>query len=562
MRSMNNVLCYVETCVSAQPSKIAVIDEVSQTSYIELYEASKRVGTALSRCGVARQGVVVLMEKSAHTLGVMLGIVQAGAFYVPVDPSVPLARLQKIVTQLGNPCIVVDSQEAAPAGVDEMGHVVEAQELLGSDIDETLLAATRAQSLETDPVYTLFTSGSTGDPKGVAISHRAIISFIDSFVSTFDFNENDRFANQAPFDFDVSTKDIYTTFATGATLVIVPRAYFMQPVKLVEYLHQHKATVLVWAVAALCIASAYHALDSDLLASVRKVLFSGEVMPRKHLDEWRAHLPQAQFVNLYGPTEITCNCLYHVLDSARMYAEGIPLGTAFSHCRVFLVDSAGAQVTEPNSEGELVVAGPSLALGYVGMPEQTARAFPTNALNAAYPERVYRTGDVAAFSEEGELFFRGRVDNQIKFQGHRIELEEIDVAIERHPQVMRCRCAFDTEKSRLRAFYEGAVDKRELASYARRELPVHMIPSSFEQVEEMPLNKNGKVDRKRLLELHAKARKAKRGTAGASASADAKPTAAGASAASAPTATAAVAGVAASADAKLTACRKTDEGVL
>lgn len=528
MHVTNNALGYLENCAQNHPQKVAVIDEQASMTYRELLESSRRVGTALARENVARKGVVVLMEKSARTLAVMMGIVQAGAFYVPVDPSVPAARLQKIVAQLDNPFVVTSEELPAAQQLASDTRVLDAQQLLACEIDEVLLAQVREASLETDPVYALFTSGSTGEPKGVAISHRAIISFIDTFAATFDFRETDRFANQAPFDFDVSTKDIYTTFAVGATLVIVPRAYFMQPANLVAYLQKHQVTVLIWAVAALCIVSAYHAVDAAALSTVRAVLFSGEVMPLKHLNEWRAGLPQATFVNLYGPTEITCNCLYHVLDPQRGYDEGIPLGGSFSHCRVALMTSEGTLVSQPDEEGEIVVCGPSLALGYIGMPEVTAHAFANNPLNAHYPERMYRTGDVASYSADGELFFRGRVDNQIKFQGHRIELEEIDVAIERHPGVMRCRCAFDEKKMRLRAFYEGEVDRKELASFARVELPVHMVPSSFELVENMPLNKNGKVDRKRLLELLAQAKKAKRSAAAGEAKAPA-PTAQNAS---------------------------------
>ncbi len=283
----------------------------------------------------------------------------------------------------------------------------------------------------------------------------AIACFIEAFIDVLGIEEGDRIGNQAPFDFDVSTKDIYSAFATGATLVIVPREYFMQPAALMQYLAQERVTVLIWAVAALCIVSSYHAFDQTPLPELRIVAFSGEVMPQKHLREWRANVPQADFFNLYGPTEITCNCLYLKLEDRQSYDDGIPLGTAFPHCEVLVVDSEGNEVTEPETLGEILVRGPSLALGYVGADETTLRVFTQNPLHNHYPDRVYHTGDLASYSREGALFFRGRKDNQVKHMGHRIELEEIDHVVEQMPEVRRCRSAYDRGRKRLRAFFEG-----------------------------------------------------------------------------------------------------------
>lgn len=188
-------------------------------------------------------------------------------------------------------------------------------------------------------MYVLFTSGSTGVPKGVAVSHRAVIDFIDDFIARFGFGPDERIANQAPFDFDVSVKDIYGALATGSTLVVVPRALFSAPAALMEYLQGRDITNMTWAVAALCLITSLHGLEGQQLAGVRRVLFSGEVMPISHLRAWMAHVPQATFVNLYGPTEITCNCLYHVVDPAREYPDGLPLGVPFGSSR----NSAGGR---------------------------------------------------------------------------------------------------------------------------------------------------------------------------------------------------------------------------
>lgn len=500
MHAESNVLAYLWDSVNRTPQAIAVVDAQSTLTYEELMLRSMRIGTALARKGAPGRSVIIAMEKGCNTICAMLGTLYAGASYVPVDSQISAERLEHVLHALANPLVVVDhNRDERIALFERMGCTwLLAADLLASDVDETLLNDVQRHALETDPAYILFTSGSTGVPKGVAISHRAIRSFIDVFVPTLGIRASDRIANQAPFDFDVSTKDIYSTLATGATLVIVPRELFMQPAALIEYLQKHEVTVLIWAVAALCIVSTYHALNNEALRRIRLVAFSGEVMPLRHLKQWRTTLPNAAFFNLYGPTEITCNCLYHQLEPARDYRDGIPLGKAFDHCDVRLVDQDGHEVTSPGVEGEIIVRGPSLSLGYVGMPDQTARAFVQNPLDHTIPSLVYCTGDLGAYSANGELYFRGRRDNQIKYMGHRIELEEIDLAIERIDGVQRCRCFFDEKRKRLYAFYEGTTSVEDIRTVVVGTMPPHMRPSNIMQVSSMPLNKNGKVDRREL----------------------------------------------------------------
>ena len=503
-----NVLQYLEESARLHPDSPAVIDEGGTTTYAQLHATSRRVGSALAKSGVRSHGVIVAMEKSADALAAQLGAMYAGGFYVPVDPETPAERLEAIVAALGGALLIADdSSQKRIADMCLEAVTVRFSDISQYAIDDQTLAEIRRASLETDPAYALFTSGSTGVPKGVVTSHRAVLSFIDSFVETFQFRETDRFANQAPFDFDVSTKDIYASLATSATLVVVPRKLFMQPADLATYLEAHRVTVLIWAVAALCLFSTYHGLKAADLSTIRSVLFSGEIMPAKHLKSWRGALPQAMFANLYGPTETTCNCLYHILDADDDYAEGIPLGVPFGHCDVLLVDDGGRAITQPGVEGELLVRGPSLALGYLGQRELTNRAFTQNPTNSLFPDRVYRTGDVAVLDEQGRLFFRGRKDNQIKHLGHRIELEEIDLAFERFPGVDRCRCAYDSTRKLVRAYYEGPADERDLPVLARKALPAFMLPASIRHVTDMPLNKNGKVDRSRLLTCSTRASK-------------------------------------------------------
>ena len=376
MALRRSVLSYLEDDAARHSGRCAVIDEGGSCTYGQLYLRARKVGSALAELGARHRAVVVYMEKGIDALSVMFGALCAGGFYVPVDPQVPAERLARIVGVLQDPLVVADelTLDAAEKVGESTGlsEILLAEDLLNHLVDEALLACARAGVIDSDPAYVLFTSGSTGTPKGVAVSHRAIIDFIDDFVRLFGFEETDRVANQAPFDFDVSVKDIYGALACGCTLVVVPRALFSQPAALVSYLEEKQVTIMTWAVAALCLITSLHGLEGQTLSSVRRVMFSGEVMPVDHLRTWMDHLPEAVFVNLYGPTEVTCNCLYHIIDRDRAYDEGIPLGVAFPNRQVLLVGEDGSLVIEPGATGEILVRGVSLALGYVGDEERTA----------------------------------------------------------------------------------------------------------------------------------------------------------------------------------------------
>ena len=497
---MTNILEYLERSAQLYPEKPALVDEQQSITFAQALENSRRVGSSLALSLAKGQPVAVYMEKSVKNLCAFWGIVYAGGFYVSFNTQLPTSRLQQMQSVLQAPFVITDEEHrAALEEVFPPHRILLYQDLVKSAVDRALLAQIRQRHVDTAPLYANFTSGSTGVPKAVVVGHRSTLDFIDHFCPIFSITQKDVIANQAPFDFDVSVKDIYSALATGATLVLVPRPLFSQPQQLLDFLCEHRATTLIWAVSALCLITTVHGLDYRTPETVNKVLFSGEVMPAKHLKIWMEHLPRAQFVNLYGPTEITCNCTYHIIDRERSYPDGIPMGQAFPNEDVFLLDGDDQLVTSPNVVGEVCVRGSALALGYYRNPDQTAAAFPNNPLNPCYPERIYRTGDLARYSTLGELHFCGRKDFQIKHMGHRIELEEIERAVSNLPGVHRCCCVFHSEKHRLYAFYQGELTSKELRLQLLPTLPPYMIPNVFRQVDQFPLNKNGKIDRTLLM---------------------------------------------------------------
>lgn len=498
---MKNVLEYLEQSAAAFPEKTAVEDTQGSVTYRQLLDRCLRVGSALAGRLTLGAPVAIFMDKGIQALTGFFGSVYGGGFYALINPQLPPARIAQI-HQVLQPSWVLTNQEYWNQAQElfPRDSLLLVEELSKENPRREQLDQIRRQMIDTDPLYAIFTSGSTGVPKGVVVSHRCVLDFIDTFSSLFPLGPQDKVGNQAPFDFDVSVKDIYSCLKTGATLSILPKELFSRPQELVDWLCDRQVTVLIWAVSALCLVSTFHGLDYRQPTTLRRVMFSGEEMPLKHLEHWRSHLPQTEFVNLYGPTEITCNCTYHRLDPHCDYRAGIPIGKAFPNRQVFLLDSQDREVTEPGSLGELCVRGSSLALGYYRAPEQTAARFVQNPLNQVLPDRIYRTGDLASYGQDGELYFRGRKDFQIKYMGHRIELEEIQRAASQLPGVDQCCCVFDQRRNKLLGFYTGAASPQEVRGALRAVLPVYMIPGSFSRLDQLPLTKNGKIDRTRLLE--------------------------------------------------------------
>ena len=494
---MKTVLEYLENSERKNSKKTAVIDEFGKYTYKELLENSKKIGSAILEKFETKNPVPVLMEKGFTALSTFFGAAYAGCFYVLLNPDLPKVRLEHIIGVLGAKNIITDKDhfEIAKDLIQE-NQILLIENLKETEINQKKLDEIRNKALDIDPLYANFTSGSTGVPKGVLVSHHSVMDFIDVFTRTFNINENDIIANQAPFDFDVSVKDIYSSISQGATLVIVPKKLFSLPAQLLDFLCENKVTTLVWAVSALCLITTFHALDYKTPETVNKVLFSGEVMPIKHIKQWIAHLPNATFVNLYGPTEITCNCTYHILDKNREY-EKIPVGDTFDNEEVFLLDEENKLITEPEKSGEICVRGVCLALGYYNNKEQTESRFVQNPLNDKYIDLIYKTGDLGEY-KNGELYFIGRKDFQIKHMGHRIELEEIERAMEKVEGVERSCCIFNEQKGKINGFFVGNIEKTEVISYLKENLPVFMVPNTLTKIDKFPITKNGKIDRKEL----------------------------------------------------------------
>lgn len=497
----NHVLDYLDHIVTICPDKLAFANEKEGLTFQEVYTQTRSVGTYLHRQGIYKEPVIVFMNKHPKAITAFFGVIEGGCFYVPIDEQMPAARINLILENVKPRLMICDEKTIQKAvSFETDAKAVLYEDIANLDSDDGALREMRNKSIDTDPIYIVFTSGSTGIPKGVAACHRSVLDYIEQLSEVLHFDDNTIFGNQVPLYFDACLKEIYPTLKFGATTYLIPKSLFMFPVKLVEFLNEKKINTVCWVVSALTMISSFGTFDKVKPEYLRTIAFGSEVFPVKQFNLWKTTLPEADFVNLYGPTEGTGMCCYYRAERLFEEGESIPIGRPFKNTEILLLDENNRLARK----GELCIRGTSVTLGYYNNPEKTAESFVQNPLNEAYPELIYRTGDIAMLNDAEELVFVSRKDYQIKHMGHRIELGEIESNVNLLEGIKTCACVYSKQDEKIVLFYVGDVEKVNIIKDLKDKLPRYMLPNECENLPVMLLTPNGKIDRKALLERYEK----------------------------------------------------------
>jgi amino acid adenylation domain-containing protein len=497
-----NLLGYLENSSIKFKNKIAVEEANKKLSFSQLKFKSQKIGsliTSLFNAKFQNQPIVIFLPKSIDALISFFGSLYSGNFYVPIDTNSPPKRISQIIKTLRANCLITKKKYKniiLKSGY--RGKIIFLDKTIKKKGKEkNNLTKILESKIDLDPVYAIPTSGTTGVPKLVLISHRSVIDYIEWAKKCYKITNKETMGNQAPFYFDNSTLDIYLMLSTGCKLIIIPEEKFTYPVELIKYLNLKKITIVFWVPSALVNIANFDALKNKKLKYLKSILFAGEVMPNKHLNYWRKKNPKILYSNLYGPTEITVDCTYYIVKKKFKDEDSLPIGFPCRNSNILILNKKRI-LCKINEIGELCVRGSSLALGYYNDEKRTKEVFIQNPLNSSYDDKIYLTGDLVFLNKEREIIFVGRKDDQIKHLGYRIELSEIENAALKIRDVKNVCVLYNSQKKIIALFYLGKTDKKKIYLGLINSIPKYMLPSKFISLKKFPLNSNGKIDKKKL----------------------------------------------------------------
>lgn len=483
---------------AANPDAVAVEDASTRLTYSELNRRANRLAWRLIGRHLLPEGkVAIAMERSTGMIVAMLGVLKAGGTYVPIDPQLPVARLNLILEDTAAALVVTDATDGdfhLPAHVARIG--LDDAQLSGAEGDRNPPELSGPKH----SAYVMYTSGSTGKPKGVEIVHRGIVRLVKN-SNYFDPQGSDRFGQIANPMFDAITFEVWGALLNGAQLTVIPSHVVLSPQRFGKAIRDEGITTMFLTASLFTVMAA---TEPAAFGSMRTLIVGGDAVDPGAARTVLKTAPPARLVNGYGPTECTTFSVCHWIKDVPENAASIPIGRPISNSRAYVLD-AGLQPTPPGTVGDLYLGGDGLARGYLNQPELTAERFIPDPFDSCSGARLYKTGDRARWTEDGFIDFVGRVDHQVKFHGFRIELGEIETALRRHPAVVDAAvlvCRASQMDERLVAYVSSNrrdfVSESDLRRYLTKELPAHMVPSHVMMLESLPLNAVGKVDRRAL----------------------------------------------------------------
>lgn len=499
----NSTVRLLDTAAEKYGDKTAVTDEYESFSFNDL----KNIGLSIGSTLIARsdgeypvEPVIVYLPKSGKCIASFMGAMYSGNPYVPVAYDMPPNRIKKIIDSLeGRGHIITDENGMEVITGLEIPSSIHAHlysEASASKKNETAVYERLSRVIDTNPIYIMFTSGSTGEPKGVTVAHRGVVDYALWVKRTFGIDENSKLGNQAPFYFDNSIFDIYSMLLNGAHMYIIPEALFMFPSKLPEFIRDNELTVIFWVPTVMINVANSGVLSEIEMPTLKTVAFCGEVMPNTQLNIWRKNHPNAVYANLYGPTEISDVCTYYIVDRDFKDSDPLPIGRACENMRIIILNAEN-KIAKAGEQGELCVIGTGVSLGYWNKKDITDKVFIQNPANPFYEEKIYRTGDLAYITDDGLIMYDGRIDNQVKVKGNRIELGEIECAAMCVEGVKGACAVFDAPNERIVLFVESCqpLILRKFNNELKQYIPKYMLPSKLVVMDAFPHTANDKIDR-------------------------------------------------------------------
>ncbi|MDR2085177.1 MAG: amino acid adenylation domain-containing protein [Bacteroidales bacterium] len=497
-----NIIEYFIETVLNNKNKTAVIDGERSITFEELDKYSRKLAALIiQKKDIKNLPVAVYLPKSIESVCANMAITYSGNIYMNLDIKTPAERIKNIL-ELISPAILITNSNLIknieliiPQNVIVINIDEDIQD--GGTYEQEYLIKRISNLIDTDPYCIINTSGSTGTPKGVALNHKSFFDFIEWSVDTLHIGNEEVIGSLSPLVFDIYSHELCMMMAKSSTIVIIPDSLSAFPAAILNLMQKHNGTYIFWVPTIMVNIANMDLLSKVSLPSLKKIWFAGEVFPTKQFNYWRKSLPDCMFVNLYGPIEITLDCTYYIVEREISDDEPIPIGYPCRNTDIIILNEKNKKVSD-GEEGELCVRGTSLALGYYNNWEKTNAAFVQNPLNSAYPEIIYRTGDIVFTNNLGEIVFKGRKDSLIKHLGYRIELGEIEhVVVNQLKLVKNCCVVYNYKKKEITLIYETPepMDVSDMRKKLSAVFAKYMIPTGFIHMLELPRNTNGKIDR-------------------------------------------------------------------
>lgn len=497
-----SIITEFDTTYSSYKNRIAVIEGTDTISFEQLAIRAIHLADVILTMvkGISKKPVGVFMGKCIDAVVSDMAISYSSNMFMNLDVKLPESRLKNIILQI-EPVLIISQTKYKPQldGVNVPVLYVDETEI-GECWDEakhTKIIKHLDEQIDTDPFCIINTSGSTGTPKGVVLNHRSFFDFYTWAVETFQFSGTEIIGSLSPYVFDIYDFELCLLLLSGSTMVLLDSGLAVFPARLLQTVVEHKVNFIFWVPTIMVNIANKDLLSKMDLSCLKMIWFAGEVFPTKQFNYWKRSLPEAVFVNLYGPIEITLDCTYYIAERELDENTPLPIGYPCRNTDILILNENN-QECEVGEIGELCVRGTSLAMGYYNNSEKTAAVFVQNPLNNSYPELIYKTGDLAYVNENGLILFKGRRDSLIKHMGYRIELTEIEhVAVNTLKLVQNCCVVYNHAKKSITMIYEpyhgisSLQMKKELANH----LPRYMVPADYVEVELLPRNNNGKIDR-------------------------------------------------------------------